>query len=96
MFILGFLSRYVNIHFLCGQTNFTLCQIANHSFVCKVRHLYLEKQVIDLKICAFGLRIVGGASPNFFPLSVYKSFLYDMSLNRYTNCGHNANKKIPN
>ena len=34
MFLLGFLSRYVNrhklIHFLLGQTHFTLCQIANH------------------------------------------------------------------
>ena len=89
MFLLGFLSRYVNrhklIHFLRdGQTHFTLFQIANHIFVNKVKGIFslcVEKQVINLKICVLACQMLA-VPAQIFPLSVYKLLLYDISLNK--------------
>ena len=89
MFLLGFLSRYVNrhklIHFLRdGQTNFTLFQIANHIFVNKVKGIFslcVEKQVINLKICVLACQMLA-VPAQIFPISVYKLLLYDISLNK--------------
>lgn len=87
MFILGFLSRYVNrhklIHFLRAWANTFYSLPNSKSYFClqSKMHLYVEKQVINLKICVLACQMLA-VPAQIFPLSVYKLLLYDISLNK--------------